>query len=228
MPGCPRCFTLPTSPDGARIPLLKYEYDPLSQNTVIEQSSNSDSNANIPRLHTPLTTFRAIRLYRKEQSCFVALYIKEMPMGKVQYFVVDATYTVYNLWNIFDAHSGAKGKSSSRMLTLPTSESLFELNNDITVETELNLSRKTGLEMLSRYGFNKPGSSIVLLSFAHYNPSTAPTLIIQLLNQNTAVSPGNDIHISHNTESIPKDVSLDSLQMALLPVIKTQFSRQSS
>ena len=148
-----------------------------------------------PRLHTSLTSFRAIRLFRKDKGCFVILYIKDVPMGRVHRFVVDATYTVFNLWNIFDAHSGGN-IASSRMLVLPAGNNAFEVNNDLALETDMNLARSSGLDPLSRYGIKNAGSTVVLLSFALYSPVTAPILIKQLLSQNPAMGAVDDIVVT--------------------------------
>lgn len=186
-------------------------------------------HANKSKLHTSLTSFRAIRLFRKAKGCFINLYIKDVPMGRVHRLVVDATDTVFNLWNIFDAHSGSNnGIPSSRMLVLPVGNAIFELNNELASGTDLNLARTSGLDRLSRYGLNKAGSTVVLLSFALYSPTTAPMLIKQLLSQNSATDAGDDIFVSSNLESIPHDISVDSLQAALLTIAHMQYARQLS
>jgi hypothetical protein len=177
-------------------------------------------------LHTKLTTYKALRLYRELNSTFVTVFIKEMPSGAIDRFVVDAEYAVFNLWNMFDAHSLVAARSACRMLVLPTSRWLFELDNDISAGDDTSLAKTAGLLPLHRYGIRAPGSATVLLSFPQYSRTYAPTLISAFFKQNSAFSLLEPVAVASNLDLVPPDLQRDQVQRTLLILISAQYSCQ--
>lgn len=202
MAGCPRCFELPMRTDGQRFQPRDLEFNP-QQDLSISPSP----------LHTGLTTFKGVRLFRHAALHFVSVWVKDMPSGPVHRVVVEASDCVSVLWTMLDAHS-ASSQTPSRMLVLPTNEYLFEMQADVSQDDELNLGKTLGRIPLSRYGIDG-SDSVALLRFTQYRPVTAIALTQQFLQQNSSLPRIGDRRVESNLALLP-DLTADPLQRYLV------------
>ena len=243
---------LPLNADGSAIDLRDYAYNPQPTtgppsggSTLLKGSSaqgktapsvahSSDgSTASMllsgaaPPLHTNLTTYRALRLYRQLACTYTTVYIKEAPSGRVHRLTVEQHYSVYTLWTMFAAHCHTASRSVARMLVLPTIDYLFELSPDISPGDAVNLPKTLGHISLQRYGMNTKDASVVVFCFAQYNPHYAPTLLSTFFDQNSSFRLGKQLTVSSNLDvHLPKSLHEDVVQRTLLEVVERQYALQ--
>jgi hypothetical protein len=148
---------------------------------VVEHGKMKDEKL---KLHTNLTTYRALRNYRNVHQKLLTVFIKVMPTGYIRKVLVDARDTVWHLYNMFNSHSDL-GNSHSSMMLLPMRNGLFELHREIVEESDLLRGDYRGRDALKHFGFTQRSSSIVLLYFAHYNPLYVGSLLWNFFADNT-------------------------------------------
>ena len=210
--------------------LRDFEFDPSLVLSAGPPSTASNIHLQSSRrikgigIHTYLTTLKAIRLTRQLHFQYLTIFIKSMPSGDVQRFVVDGSYAVVNLYNNFCAHSHVACSTFARTLKLilPTSIGLFELSEDMRKEDEMNIAKNSGQDLLSRYKLTKKGSSIVMLCFKQYHPSSAIQILKNLLANNSKVvaQSSPSWRILNDLGNFPDNLHTDQVQLALLAMLQ--------
>ena len=186
----------------ARLQKLKETYDYLitnrTNNTNTTDSDNSLNELNIllnndsiennpnelkaqPKIHTNLTTFKSIRLYRNNIVKVVTIYIKILPTGKIKKFLVNPySDDISRLYEMFLSNSIYGSICKSPMLILPTSNGLYELNNNnilhnnnkLNIKNDIILPNNDYKLLLSNYNIIQSNSKITLLFYPNYYPIT--------------------------------------------------------
>ena len=179
---------------------------------------------NIPKLHTNLTTFNAVKLFRNNLKTLVTVYIKIMPAGAVTKLIVDSSDSVFSLYNMFCSHN-SYGSAKSSMIVLPTFAGIFELNREIAQESDLLIADNRGREKLENFGFNLHRGVVVLLFFANYQRFYISSLLRSYFEKNIDFSL-SDLPVMDYLVKLPKSIFQDTVQKYLRKIIEDEYRLQ--
>jgi hypothetical protein len=254
VPGCPRCFMLPLSATGqvGTPAAFAFDYDEMMaeqrekmQRAIKERAAKSRKmqvnelygNVGYDKpaqecekkkvvIHTNLTTYKSLSMYREYIMSLMAVYVKIMPAGGIRKLFVDPTDSVFNLYNMVVSHIGV-GNTRTRMLVLPTNVGLFEITNTTAGADEFSMADTSGQDKLEVYGLRKKRGIVVLLYFARYYPFAVNTFVHSFVSKNSTLNVKDDLPVYDNALSrVPEDLLHDPLQSTLRAIILRQFAQQ--
>ena len=148
------------------------------------QAAEDEANQKVT-IHTKLTTFHGIELYRTVVQDYITVFVKVLPGAYIRKIQVIPDDIVFTLWNYFCSHSDL-GLSDSKMMLLPTSKGIFEVCNNIDVEDEFTRADNRGREKLSRYGFKGRKNMICCLFCPRYLPEYTNKLLAAFFKRNSS------------------------------------------
>ncbi|GMH80594.1 hypothetical protein TrST_g628 [Triparma strigata] len=215
--GCPRCWDFPedyTFSDYA------YEGPKRAAEEKIREDEDSEEEEEKPEIHTNLTTFNSLKLYRAVNQHWVTLYIKTVPCGQIVKMQVEKNWTVGDLYENFRSTSHY-GRNRDCFLFLPTESGVFSLDNEDMPETDTTNAVTTGRVELGRYNFTRNNAVICLLHFQFYSEMTTAINISGYLTQNLQLEEKPNTDISPFVDAIPKDLpGNDKVQAQLTSLMK--------
>eukprot|EP01038_Epipyxis_sp_PR26KG_P005825 gene5825-8032_t len=156
--------------------LIKNDDKSIDTNTVdvtiesseIDENDSNDASQNqsesIVKIHTNLTTYKSLKMYRTVKQSFITTYVKVMPSGYVRKLYIEAHQTIYQIYHMFRSHSH-DGNAHTCMLLLPTSNGYFELHPQIIHESDLLLPDYRGRDPFSRYIYSNNITNPIINKF---------------------------------------------------------------
>jgi len=272
--GCPRCFMMPTMPDGEPLSPTDFAYDPIKEialaaaakarqdemNAVriarednkkklvaagkfktdeLDQDSDNEEDElikkyreqdledlnKIDELHTKLTTYGSLRLWRNVKEKQITVLIKILPGSYIRRIQVVPEDCVATLYHRFCSHSDS-GLSDSKMILLPTSVGIFEMHPEIEVADEFQNLHDPGRLPLSRYGFCERGSTITLLFMPRYMPQYTVSLLASFYERNSGFRIKHIPNYSYVDDRLPPSIHKDPVNNELSKICVNLYNIQ--
>jgi hypothetical protein len=272
LPGCPRCWMLPSRPNGDLLACEDFEFDPdaetrrlakeeqtkrekaaardwekknkkmlIAAGKIRDDESDDEEEDSVLRreremadeagmtkdeIHTKLTTFKAIRLYRTVVSEYIIIYVKGLPGSYIRKLVMEPSDTVYNLWNKFCSHADI-GLNDSKMFVLPTSRGFFEMHGEQVGGDDKVLADNRGADTLRRYGISQRGSTVTVIFCPNYVATYTVLLLQSFFMRNTSLKiDGTTKTYNQTDELVPEVLHQDFIQQQLSSICEHLYDLQ--
>lgn len=187
-----------------------------------------------PKIHTALTTGRAVRAYRLTILHYFVVYIKVVPSGYIKKIVAHRGDTIANLYHRLhscaqsakEVVGGIGGSGTGGRLLLPTSCGLFELHPGIAIESDYYIADRRGADVLEAFGMKRRGAAYSLIYAPRYHTASMPQLLRGLLLSNTILHTAQQLPIYSGVDRLPADVEADGVQTILCALLKEHYHLQ--
>lgn len=188
------------------------------ESQVSEDRSKTEDE--IFSIHTKLTTYLAIKVHRAEVVNSLTVFCKVMPGGEVLKLNVESGYSLYQLGHAIECHHPG-GNNPSKMLLLPTSKGMYQLDGKITAGDDKNLADMGGRCLISRFGFTDKNGLYSVFYFPRYLADTTRFTVSMYFKKNSTFSldPVTLLTYSSDQKAMTKGVTEDPVQVALLTLV---------
>jgi hypothetical protein len=180
------------------------------------------------QIHTKLTNYVSLKVYRERMMSLVTIYVKVMPGGYIRKFIVDGSWTVNTFYNMFNSHSHCNN-GKSQMMVVPTETGLFTMDNQHTSDNEFMLGECSGLVTLDRYGMKQKSSSICCLFFNRFMKEYAPSTLNSFFDKNCGTDWRPDklpVWDALDKMRYVNNLAKDRVQLLIKSIVTRQFNDQ--
>eukprot|EP00605_Chrysophyceae_sp_TOSAG23-4_P000956 GSChrysophyteH1.ASY1.ANO1.1056.1 assembled CDS len=179
----------------------------------------------VHELHTKLTTYSAVHLWRTVKQKQMTVFVKILPGAYIRKLTMYPEDMACNIYHYFCSHSDV-GLSDSKMILLPTSTGIFEIHEEIQVADEFSNKHDPGRVPLSRYGLNERGATVTLLFMPRYMQQYTVSLLASFYERNSAFRVKSIPSYSYVDDKLPKNVPMDPVQTALCKICINLYNIQ--
>lgn len=191
-----------------------------------EQMHADDDGLKVVEIHTKMTTFKALRLYRAVCVDYITIYVKVLPGSYIRKIIARPEDTIFHVWNMFCSHADI-GLSDSKMFVLPTSVGFFELHGENEGADENNLGDNRGRDTIARYGFKQRGSIATIIYLPKYFPKYTVSLLQSFFTRNTSYRFNKGISTFDQVdELLPPSLHEDDIQKQLSGICSHLYELQ--
>ena len=191
-----------------------------------EQMHADDDGLKVIEIHTKMTTFKALRLYRAVCVDYITIYIKVLPGSYIRKLIARPEDSIFHVWNMFCSHADI-GLSDSKMFVLPTSVGFFEMHGENEGADENNLADNRGRDTMARYGFKQRGSVATIIYLPKYFPKYTVSLLQSFFMRNTSYQFNKGIKTFDQVdELLPPALHEDDIQRQLSNICSHLYELQ--